>query len=75
MSGLGVFKDGRLISWLDGPESSGTQWLLDEIEETNVNIDSPDEKEDIAVNVFYSRTAVKIDIRNGKPVFHIHIRE
>ncbi|MNN80434.1 hypothetical protein D3C81_1971680 [compost metagenome] len=24
MSGLGVFKDGKLISWLDGPESRGT---------------------------------------------------
>lgn len=75
MSGLGVFKNGKLISWLNGPESRGTQWLLGKLEETNVNIDSPDREEDIAVNVFYSTTAVKIDLRDGKPMFHIHIRE
>lgn len=75
MSGLGVFKNGKLISWLNGPESKGTQWLLDKLEETNVNIDSSDGEEDISVNIFYSKTAVKIDLREGKPVFHIHIRE
>ncbi|QSF43330.1 Ger(x)C family spore germination protein [Paenibacillus tianjinensis] len=75
MSGLGVFKKGKLISWLNGPESRGTQWLLNKLEETNVNIDASDRKEDISVNIFYSKTAVKVDLREGKPVFHIHIRE
>lgn len=75
MSGLGVFKKGKLISWLNGPESRGTQWLLNKLEETNLNIDSTDRKEDISVNIIYSKTAVKIDVRDGKAVFHIHIRE
>ncbi|MNB78809.1 Spore germination protein B3 precursor [compost metagenome] len=75
MSGLGVFKEGRLIGWLNGPESRGTQWVLDKLNETNVNIDSPDMEEDIAVNIFYSKTRVKVDLRDGKPVFHVHISE
>ncbi|CAH1194511.1 Spore germination protein B3 [Paenibacillus auburnensis] len=75
MSGLGVFKNGKLISWLNGPESRGTQWLLDKLEETSVNIDSLDRNKDISVNVFYSKTSVKVDLQEGKPVFHIHIRE
>ncbi|WP_054941434.1 Ger(x)C family spore germination protein [Paenibacillus ihuae] len=75
MSGLGVFKNGKLIYWLNGPESKGTQWLLDKLEETNVNINSSDSEEDISVNIFYSKTTVKIDLREGNPVFHIHIRE
>ncbi len=75
MTGLGVFKNGKLISWLNGPESRGTQWLLNKLEETNLNIDSSDRKEDISVNIIYSKTAVKIDVRDGKAVFHIHIRE
>lgn len=75
MSGLGVFKEEKLIGWLNGPESRGTQWVLDKINETNVNVDSPDTEEDIAVNVFYSKTGVKVELKDGKPVFHVRIRE
>lgn len=75
MSGLAVFKDGRLINWLEGPEARGTQWVLNKLIETTVNIESTEQEEDIAVNVILSRTAVKVDIRDGKPVFHVHIRE
>lgn len=75
MSGLAVIKKGKLISWLDSSESIGTQWLLDKIQETNINVASPSGEEDISVNVIYSKTAAKIEVRDGKPVFHIHIRE
>ncbi|MBY0010288.1 Ger(x)C family spore germination protein [Paenibacillus typhae] len=75
MSGLGVFKEGRLIGWLNGLESRGTQWMLDKLNETNINVDSPDTEEDIAVNIFYSKTGVKVELQDGKPVFHVHIRE
>ncbi|MNI76374.1 Spore germination protein B3 precursor [compost metagenome] len=49
--------------------------MLNQIKETSINIDSSDNKEDLAVNVFYSKTGMKIELRDGKPVFHIHIRE
>lgn len=75
MSGLGVFKEEKLIGWLNGPESRGTQWMLNKINETNVNVDSPDTEEDIAVNIFYSKTGVKVELKDGKPVFHVRIRE
>ncbi|AIQ48250.1 hypothetical protein R70723_21790 [Paenibacillus sp. FSL R7-0273] len=75
MSGLGVFKEGKLIGWLNGPQSRGTQWVLDKINETSINIDSPDMEEDIAVNIFYSKTRVKVELQEGKPVFHVHISE
>ncbi|WP_342561895.1 Ger(x)C family spore germination protein [Paenibacillus sp. FSL R7-0345] len=75
MSGLGVFKEGQLIGWLNGPESRGTQWVLDKVNETSVNVNSPDMEEDIAINIFYSKTKVRVELREGKPVFHVHIRE
>lgn len=75
MSGLGVLKKGKLISWLEGPEARGTQWILNRIEETNINISSPDKKDDIAVNIFFSKTKSRVEIRKGVPIFHIRIRE
>lgn len=75
MSGLGVLKKGKLINWLEGPEARGTQWILNRIEETNINISSRDSRKDIAVNIFFSKTKTRVDLRDGIPVFHIHIRE
>lgn len=75
MSGLGVFKDGKLIYWMDGPAARGTQWVLNKVRETNIDIASDNKDEDIAVNVLYSKTTAKVELRNGIPVFHLHIRE
>lgn len=74
MNGLGAFKDGKLDYWMKDTEARGTQWLLNRIEETIINIDSEDRKESIAVNIFYARTKVKVEIRDGLPVFHVNIR-
>ncbi len=75
ISGQAVFKKGKLENWIDGPEARGTQWILDKIVETNMNIDSGDQAKAIAVNVVYSNTKIKIEMRDGLPVFHVYISE
>ena len=75
MDGLGAFKEGKLVYWMKDSEARGTEWLLNKIEETVINIDSADKKESIAVNIFYSKTNVRISIQDGLPVFHVNIRE
>ncbi|WNS44416.1 Ger(x)C family spore germination protein [Paenibacillus sp. MMS20-IR301] len=75
MNGLGVFRKGKLIYWIKDADARGTQWLLNKIEETVVNVDADDKKESVAVNIFYSKTSVKVELRDGLPVFHVNIRE
>ncbi|MBP2110942.1 Ger(x)C family spore germination protein [Paenibacillus silagei] len=75
MSGLGVFRQGKLIYWMKDSEARGTEWLLNQIEETVLDIDADDKKESVAVNIIYSRTEVKTTIENGLPVFHVTIAE
>lgn len=75
MNGLGVFRQGKLLYWMKDSEARGTEWLLDKIEETVINIDSEYKKESIAVNVIYSRTEVRTSMEGGLPVFHVTIAE
>ncbi|MEK4515170.1 Ger(x)C family spore germination protein [Paenibacillus sp. FSL H8-0122] len=75
MSGLGVFRQGKLLYWMKDSEARGTEWLLNQIEETVLDIDSKDKKESIAVNIIYSRTEVKTTMEDGLPVFHVTIAE
>ncbi|MCE3202011.1 Ger(x)C family spore germination protein [Paenibacillus sonchi] len=75
ISGQAVFNKGKLQNWIDGPEARGTLWILDKIVETNLNINSGDQAKAIAVNVVFSKTKIKVEMRDGLPVFHIHINE
>lgn len=65
MNGLGVFRQGKLLYWMKDSEARGTEWLLNQIEETVINIDADDKKESVAVNIIYSRTEVKITMEGG----------
>lgn len=75
MNGLGVFRQGKLLYWMKDSEARGTEWLLNQIEETVLNIDADDKKESVAVNIIYSRTEVKTTMEEGLPVFHVTIAE
>ncbi|MGN7761687.1 Ger(x)C family spore germination protein [Paenibacillus sp. 22594] len=75
MGGQAVFKKGKLEKWIDGPEARGTDWILNKIIETNVDIDAGEQKKAVAVNVLLSRTKVKVELREGIPVFHVNVSE
>ncbi|MEK3792590.1 Ger(x)C family spore germination protein [Paenibacillus sp. FSL R7-0204] len=75
MNGLGVFRQGKLLYWMKDSEARGTEWLLNQIDETVLDIDADDKKESVAVNIIYSRTEVKTTMENGLPVFHVTIAE
>ncbi|OKP76015.1 hypothetical protein A3844_11755 [Paenibacillus helianthi] len=75
MGGQAVFKKGKLVTWIDGPEARGTDWILNKIIETNVDIDAGEQKKAVAVNVLLSRTGVKVELREGIPVFHVNVSE
>ncbi len=75
MSGQAVFKKGKLIGWIEGPEARGAGWVVNKILETNLNVDTSDMKNAVAVNVLFSKSKVKVEIVQGLPVFHVLITE
>ena len=75
MSGLGVFKDGKLKGWMDGPEARGAVWIQNKLKETSVDIDTDKEKKAIAINIILSKAKIKVDVKDGTPVFHVIVQE
>ena len=75
MSGLAVFKKGKQIDWLDGNEAKGALRAQDRLMQTNQNIQLDGDQGAIAINIVYSKTKIKVEVRQGKPVFHLHIEE
>ncbi len=75
IQGMTIFKDGKLKGWLDDDEARGTTWILNKMNSTIVELDCKEEKNSIAVEIIRSSTELHVEIKNGKPIFHIHVKE
>ncbi|WP_152656093.1 Ger(x)C family spore germination protein [Oceanobacillus sp. CFH 90083] len=73
-NGLAVFKEGKLVNWLDGEKARGTMWGLNRIHETPVSIDWENHKKAIAYRVIRQKTDVSAQMKDGKPAISITIR-
>ncbi|MGE1166117.1 Ger(x)C family spore germination protein [Peribacillus simplex] len=73
-AGIGVFKEGKLVDWLDGDKAIGSMWVLDRIEHTNLNIDWEDKKDAVTYQVIRQKTNVSVKMENGKPKVFIKVR-
>ncbi|WP_404406878.1 Ger(x)C family spore germination protein [Jeotgalibacillus malaysiensis] len=70
--GLAIFKEGKLIDWYKGEMSRGVIWILDKIEETEVEIDWDGKKNIIGYTVIRQKTKISADTKNVLPVITIH---
>ena len=75
LTGLGVFKDGKLKGWMEGEEARGAVWVQNKLKESSVNIDANDDHKAIAINVILSKTKIKTDFEGEVPVLHVSIQE
>ncbi|WP_368657733.1 Ger(x)C family spore germination protein [Metabacillus halosaccharovorans] len=68
---LAVFKEDKLIGWLNKDESKGFNYITDNIKNTVVTIEQEDGK--ITIETLRSKTKVKGKMVKGKPVIDIFI--
>jgi spore germination protein KC len=74
VDGLAMFKDGKLVGWINGEASRGVLWVLDKIKQTNITTGWKGKKEAISYKVDRSQTSVAAHIKNGKPSVSVHIQ-
>ncbi|TDL32738.1 Ger(x)C family spore germination protein [Jeotgalibacillus sp. S-D1] len=72
--GIGVFKEGKLIDWLEDDAASGTVWALNKIQRTVMTLDWENEIDAVALEVIRQNTGVTIEMISGKPKISIEIR-
>ena len=75
IQGMTIFKDGKLKGWLDDDEARGTTWILNRMNSTIVELDCKKEENSIAVEIIRSSTKLHVEMKKGKPIFHIHVKE
>ncbi len=75
ITGIALFKNGKLKRWLNGDEGRGALWIRNEMKSTVVDLDCKDKKDAIGIEIVRSQTKVNVKVQNRTPVFHIYIRE
>ncbi|MDX5475798.1 MAG: Ger(x)C family spore germination protein [Bacillaceae bacterium] len=71
--GLGVFKDGKLITWFENETARGVLWTVDKIQSTVINVDCGEKKDAIGIEIIRSTTKVNVKMKEGKPIYHITV--
>lgn len=71
ISKLAVFKEDRLIDWIDGDKAKGIIMLRNRLKGTVVNLDWKEHKDAISVSIHRSNVKIKPSYKNGKPTFLI----
>lgn len=72
-SGLAAFRGDRLIGWLNEEESKGLNYITGNVSST-VGYNRCGEKGKVVLEVIRSRTRMKGEVRDGKPVVRLHVR-
>ncbi len=73
VSGIGLFKEGKLVKWIEGRPARGLNWINDRIESTIVNLDCEEQKNKIAIEIIRSKTKINSIIKNGIPKIFVTI--
>lgn len=74
VNGLAMFKDDKLVRWINGEAARGVVWILDKMEQTGVTIEWKEKKEAAAYKVVRAKTSVAAHMKKGKPSISIHIQ-
>jgi spore germination protein KC len=73
VNGIGLFKNGKLVDWLEGSAAKGTVWILDKINRTIVSINWLGQEEAIAYRVLRQNTKIIPKLKNGRPEITIRV--
>jgi spore germination protein KC len=69
--GLAVFRDGKLVGWLNHDKVRGAIWVMNKMKGTNINFNWEGKKDAVSMTPFLSNTNISVSVKNGKPSINI----
>lgn len=75
INGLGMFKQGKLVGWLNGTTARGMAVISNKLEGSAVSINCKQKKRGLSIEVRRSKTKVRTSVRNGMATIRLFIRQ
>ncbi|QAY65858.1 Ger(x)C family spore germination protein [Paenibacillus protaetiae] len=73
-TGIGLFRDERLVGWLNEQDSKGYSYITNKVSNTVGRVKCPDSDKLFLVEVHEAKTKYEPRVENGKPVMHLKVR-
>lgn len=73
-TGLGIFKEGKLINWMEGKPARGAGWILDKVKNTGVSFSWMDKKDAAVYQIIREQTKSIAKMKKGKPHITIEVK-
>lgn len=73
--GLAIFKDGKLVGWIENDKARGVVYILDKIKSTNIDVNWKGKKNAISMAQIRSKSKVSVQFKNGRPIINIAIED
>lgn len=73
INGIGIFKNGKLVGWLDGPSAMTIQMIDNKIKETDIQIQC-NKNDFVSLALTRFKSNVKINMKNRIPLIHIKVK-
>ena len=75
MSGMVVFKNGKMVGELNHDEVRGFLWVIGEVKSGVLFITSPDGQGNAVLEIIKAKSRITPEIKDGKIVMHIEIKQ
>ena len=75
VSGMVVFKNGKMVGKLNQEEIRGLLWVLGKVKSGVILISSPNEQGNAVLEIMKAKSKVTPEIKDGKVIMHIKIKE
>ncbi|MBU4642343.1 Ger(x)C family spore germination protein [Bacillus toyonensis] len=72
INGIGVFRKGKLVHWLDGTKAKSVQMINNTLKQTNVNVTCK-KGTDLSVVINRAKKDVKVNVKEEKVFIDVHI--
>ncbi|HHL0974182.1 TPA: Ger(x)C family spore germination protein [Bacillus cereus] len=73
---MAIFKKDKLVGWIEGTKrTQGLSWINNKMKGSIVALNCGRKKEAIAIEIFHSKTKIKAEFKDNRPLIRIHITE
>ncbi|RAP75250.1 Ger(x)C family spore germination protein [Paenibacillus montanisoli] len=71
ISGIAVFRGGKLAGWLDNGQARGYMFIVNHMRSTIMNLDCQDKPNGLALEIIKSKTKTDVSMKNGRAKVNI----
>lgn len=73
ITGVAMFREGKLVGWLDNNKARGYMFIINRISSTVMNLSCQDMLEGLALEVIKSKTKTDVSMQNGRVKVKINV--